>query len=532
MLPSSDAQAAGGVAHTRSAVQGAGALGPVFAALSAGLHLLVAGLGVLVAVRALEGDALNTAAALVVVGLFEAAYAGGILLRSRFAGGAAGVPGRDPALRRARRAALLWLSTLTLLWAILVVLVPDAAFLVFPLFFLCLHLLPRWWGPAAVVAAALVSVGALAGHRGLTVGGITGPLLGAAVAIAIGLGYSALFREVRERQRLLEELLAAQARLADSQRLAGVQSERTRMAAELHDTVAQGLSSIQLLLSAAERRMDAAEAASGGAAASAVALVSPAPASHAVPVPPAAPLEPAPASPVAPSQGPGRAEIALAKRTAADSLAEARAFIRALSSPTLAVRALPDALERLCTSADATADAHVRFRADGAPHILPRAAETTLLRIVQGALGNAVAHARAAGIVVTLTYLERGAAVDIVDDGVGFDPTAVRPPAETGSFGLGMMRKRAEEAGGRLVVESAPGRGTAVSAVLEELVEEGTGPAAGEAGICAGEAGLDAGEAGGGGGEPGGGDGAPGRRDGAGEKGRGGRAATEAGGEE
>jgi signal transduction histidine kinase len=470
--------------HAESASpHAAGALAPIFATMSAGLHLLVAGLGVLVVVRALEGDAVSPGAAVVLTCLFEALYFAGVPLRARFERRAA-----DPRGARGMRAGLLWLSGLAVLWAVLVALAPDAAFLVFPLFFLCLHLLPGGWGPVAVLVSALVSVGALAAHRGLTVGGVTGPLVGAAAAIVIGLGYRALFREVHERQRLLDELLAAQSQLAESQRRSGIEAERTRMAAELHDTVAQGLSSIRLLLSAAERRMDAAAAPHAAAAQAGTQ-------EEARPAPPSGDgSEPRPElrpelRPESRSAAPGREEIALAKQTAAESLAETRAFIRALASPALAVRALPAALERLCASADATARAQVLFRTDGTPRELARAAETTLLRIVQGALGNAVAHAEAARIVVTLTYLSRGAAVDVVDDGIGFDPAGVRVPAESGSFGLGMMRQRAEEAGGRLEVESRPGAGTAVSAVFEDMSTTEADGAATETGEGAAEAG-------------------------------------------
>ncbi|GAA2098819.1 sensor histidine kinase [Brevibacterium salitolerans] len=474
--------------HAESASpHAAGALAPIFATMSAGLHLLVAGLGVLVVVRALEGDAVSPGAAVVLTCLFEALYFAGVPLRARFERRAA-----DPRGTRGMRAGLLWLSGLAVLWAVLVALAADAAFLVFPLFFLCLHLLPGGWGPVAVLVSALVSVGALAAHRGLTVGGVTGPLVGAAAAIVIGLGYRALFREVHERQRLLDELLAAQSQLAESQRRSGIEAERTRMAAELHDTVAQGLSSIRLLLSAAERRMDVAAAPHAAAAqAGTQEEARPAPPSGdgSEPRPELRPESRPDPRPESRSAAPGREEIALAKQTAAESLAETRAFIRALASPALAVRALPAALERLCASADATARAQVLFRTDGTPRELARAAETTLLRIVQGALGNAVAHAEAARIVVTLTYLSRGAAVDVVDDGIGFDPAAVRVPAESGSFGLGMMRQRAEEAGGRLEVESRPGAGTAVSAVFEDMPTTEADGAATEAGEGAAEAG-------------------------------------------
>ena len=71
-------------------------------------------------------------------------------------------------------------------------LTPDAAYLVFPLFFLYLHLLGRAGGPVAIVAATAVAVVALGLHGGWSVGGVVGPVVGAGVALLIGLGYLSL----------------------------------------------------------------------------------------------------------------------------------------------------------------------------------------------------------------------------------------------------------------------------------------------------------------------------------------------------
>lgn len=389
----------------------------VSVALQWGLHALIVGLGLLVVVRALSGDAIHPGAAIALTAAFEALYVIGAVLAGRFA-----------------RLRLVWVAALVVLWLGTLVLAPDAAFLAFPLFFLCFHLLRGWWGPLSVLALALAAIAGLAFHRGLTVGGVTGPLVGAAVAVAIGLGVRTLVREVRARERLVTRLLTAQTRLAETERAAGVDAERTRMAAELHDTVAQGLSSIQLLLSAAERRMG----------------------------PDVAGLD----------------EIALAKSSAGSALAETRAFIRALNSPKLAAATLSDALARVVSETGSEA-AQVReatmlagpadftFRTSGTARPLPRPVETTILRIVQGALGNAVTHAHASRVLVTLAYGHERIAVDIADDGRGFDPSAVRPSGESDSFGLDVMRARARAVGGTLTVDSRPGEGTTVRAVFD-----------------------------------------------------------------
>ena len=97
--------------------------------------------------------------------------------------------------------------SLTVLWIGTTVLAPDGAFLVFPLFFLVLHLLPDWWGPAGVFALALIAITALAAHRGLSVGGVTGPLVGAGVAVAIGVGVSVIVISPLVRKLMHEDLI-------------------------------------------------------------------------------------------------------------------------------------------------------------------------------------------------------------------------------------------------------------------------------------------------------------------------------------
>jgi CheY-like chemotaxis protein len=91
---------------------------------------------------------------------------------------------------------------------------------------------------------------------------------------------------------------------------------------------------------------------------------------------------------------------------------------------------------------------------------LPLAAETALFRIAQGALANAIAHANASQIQVTLGATTVCVTLTIADDGIGFDATGVRPGRA--SWGLAIMRERAEGVGANLSILSAPGRGTRV----------------------------------------------------------------------
>ncbi|MGI5204874.1 sensor histidine kinase [Spirillospora sp. CA-108201] len=324
--------------------------------------------------------------------------------------------------------ARLWLALLTAAWAGLALSSPDFVWLAFPLFFLYLHLLPL---PAALPGVALLTgaaIGAVAWHGGgVTLAEVLGPSVGASVATLMALAYRALYRESEQRRRLIEDLVRTRERLLRAEADAARLTERERLAREIHDTLAQGMSSIILLLRAARRDLH-------GDLDAAV----------------------------------GRLEEA--EQAAAENLEEARNFVRELAPPALQRSSLPDALRRITESADARSAARIRFQVSGPPAELPVDHEVALLRIAQGALGNAAGHSGAENVGVTLTYLDDMVVLDVYDDGRGFDPAARggRPPgsgAGTG-YGLRAMRERARALGGALTVESAPREGTAVVASL------------------------------------------------------------------
>ena len=383
-------------------------LTPVFVGLRTGLHVLSAALLTLVVVRVLVVDGPRMPAALALSAAFAVLY----LLGAR-------VPAARPSRRVA--AGAVWITALTAAWIALLVLVPDAAYLVFPLFFLYLHVLPRVVGPVAVVVATLVAVVALGLHGGFTVGGVIGPLVGAGVALLIGLGYRALARESAEREELVAELIATRGLLAATEREQGVLTERARLAREIHDTVAQGLTSIQMLLHAAE---------------------------------------------AADGDRPGLEHIRLARATAADGLADTRRFIRELAPPSLDA-GLGAALGRL----------GAQWRREGlridvsvpvSDPPLPMAVQTALLRIAQGAVANVAQHADARSVEIGVAVTAAHATLTVRDDGAGFDPARVGDgTGTTDSFGLRAMAQRVEQLGGRLDVDSAPGRGTTITAILE-----------------------------------------------------------------
>lgn len=383
-------------------------LTPVFVGLRIGLHALVVTLLTLVLVRILLTNAPLMPVELALVAAFAVVYVLGARIQRMTA-------------RRRRVAGALWVTALTIVWAALMVLVPEAAYLVFPLFFLYLHVLPRVAGPAAVVLSTAIAVLALGLHGGFTLGGVVGPLVGAAVAMLIGLGYRALAREAAEREALVAELVSTRDRLAATEREQGMLAERARLAREIHDTVAQGLSSIQMLLHAAE---------------------------------------------AADGERPGLEHIRLARATAAEGLADTRRFIRELAPPTLD-DGLGPALVRLGRrwSRD---DLPVEVEVPASDAGLSMDSQIALLRIAQGAVANAVQHADADRIHLRLAVDRTRATLTVEDDGVGFDLSHIEPARGSDSFGLQAMAERVEQLEGTLLVESSLGAGTTVTVTLEE----------------------------------------------------------------
>ncbi|NDZ79246.1 sensor histidine kinase [Streptomyces sp. SID10853] len=397
------------------------ALTPALLVLRLCLHLLMAGLLVLAAARALTDHTANAPAVVTAAAVMGAVYAAGTLW---------------PSVRSSRPSAALWLGVLGLAWLGLLVVSPDGLWVAFPLYFLQLHLLPVRWSVPVVVVTAGAAIAAYVGHgAALNPGAFIGPLLGAAVAVATVLGYQVLYRESESRRRLIEELISTRAELAEAERTAGTLAERERLAREIHDTLAQGLSSIQLLLRAAGRTL--------------------------------------------PADAPAAAHIEQARQAAQDNLAEARRFVRALSPPALEHGSLAAALDRLCTGGPGP---RVRFSTSGTPVELPTPYEVALLRIAQSALANTVQHAGASRAEITLSFMETAVALDVVDDGSGFDPLSAGAASGDAGFGLPAMRSRVESLGGTFAVESTPGQGTAVAVTLplpeseEAPTSEGVSP--------------------------------------------------------
>ncbi|WP_313677751.1 sensor histidine kinase [Corynebacterium stationis] len=317
---------------------------------------------------------------------------------------------------------LAWLIALTVVWIADILVASAGIYLLFVLFFLYLRVLGMVWGSISVIFGTAVSVG-IQIPQGLTFGGVMGPVVSALVTVAIFYAFTRLHEINTERTALIRELMETREQLAETERAAGVAGERQRIAHEIHDTLAQGLSSIQMLLHAANRDLDGD-----------INVVK------------------------------ARERIGLARQTAADNLQEARAMIAALQPAALSQTSLVGALDRMAQGFAAAADLNIEVEADGEVTQLPMKLEAVLLRIAQGAVGNVAKHAQATRARITVSYSDDAVRVDIVDNGVGFDVKAVESrPAGLGHIGLAAMKRRAEEVSGEVVIESSPGNGTAVS---------------------------------------------------------------------
>lgn len=234
-----------------------------------------------------------------------------------------------------------------------------------------------------------------------------------------------------ERTPLLA-LLASQATLAVrnaraylySEELA-IGEERSRIAREIHDGVAQSLAFCALQLDIVGRQI---------------------------------PKDPAKAA-----QG-----VKEASNLLREQIREVRRSIFALRPIDLERYGLLETLRRYVTDFGEQHGIKASLEVGGEIHLAP-GDEAVIFRIVQESLNNVAKHARAGQVVVTLQGGERSVALTIQDDGQGFDPQAVSGRVSSaGGLGLTQMRERIESRGGRYRVESTPGQGTRVEASLPQ----------------------------------------------------------------
>jgi signal transduction histidine kinase len=234
-------------------------------------------------------------------------------------------------------------------------------------------------------------------------------------AIGLGLWFHVAMRRAEEHVLLLGKLHAAQAQLALTNHEAGVLAERERLAREIHDTLAQGFTSVVMQAQAATAALD---------------------------------LE---------DEAAVRERLHVVEETARDNLAEARALVAAFAPVALQDASLPQALGRLGSRFAEETGLAVTVEADQVGALSPTV-EVVLLRAAQEAFANVRRHARARSVVVRLGQAEKEVTLTVSDDGRGFGPDV------TDGFGLAGMRERVRSAGGTLAVGPGDDGGTILCA--------------------------------------------------------------------
>jgi signal transduction histidine kinase len=314
--------------------------------------------------------------------------------------------------------ATIYLAGLVVLFAIAQSQTANAWVLAFGLVPMCFHVTTARRALAFVVIINVIG-GALEAWRNPGLAGVLTALGIAAFAIAFAYVYSRWMARVIEqsldRAALIEQLEATRAELAAAHHEAGVQAERHRLAGEIHDTLAQGFTSIVTLLQAGQASLDAAS--------------------------------------------PARRHLDLALVTARENLAEARTLVTALTPAMLEAGTLGDTVRRVTSTTGAQAGIEAHAEVTGTARRLPTGTEVVLLRVCQEALANVRKHAGARQVRVRLCYAGAAVRLTVTDDGKGFDPGGA-----TGGYGLTGMRDRVGQVGGTVEVASVPGRGTEVSA--------------------------------------------------------------------
>jgi signal transduction histidine kinase len=153
-----------------------------------------------------------------------------------------------------------------------------------------------------------------------------------------------------------------------------------------------------------------------------------------------------------------------AEQTAREGLDEARRIIWDVRPEFLENASLVESIERVAARWSVESAIEVAVAVTGTPCSLASPVEVALLRISQEALNNIKKHSHARHVNLTLSYMSDRLALDVADDGQGFDP------AQRGrGFGLKSMRERAEELGGELSIESEQGKGTKIAVTIPIL---------------------------------------------------------------
>lgn len=306
--------------------------------------------------------------------------------------------------------------------------------------------LPGWWAYLGVgVAAAVTLLGVPPSPAPVQETAIG---FGAAALVAVAGGsIRALESETLRRKAALADLQRTHAELQDAlarnmdlqerlqaeARESGVAAERTRLAGEIHDTLAAGLGGIVSQLEALDAGLAAGH--------------------------------------------PLRRRVRSSLQLARETLQEARRSVRALRPRALANGTLSGAVSDAVARFERDHAVAVQWQVDGQETPLREPVAIALVRSADEALANVARHAAATSVHVTLSYLGDTVVLDVSDNGVGYPGPGGRPgtPSSNGpgtGHGLQIMRERAAALGGRMEVESTPGHGTTVTVLVP--LEPGT----------------------------------------------------------
>jgi signal transduction histidine kinase len=356
---------------------------------------------------------------------------------------------RRPPLASEPRLGAVYVVGLLALMAVLVHLSPMYGFQAFAGYshsFMYLRGRRRWAGVlgTAVIAAYSQLGGGLITEftPGVIAGWAAIALVNAGVAGAFTYFGTLSAQQSQRRREIIVELNAANTRLWETleenaglhvqllaqAREAGMIDERARLAREIHDTIAQGLTGIVT-------QLEAAGAADGDPELR-------------------------------------RRHIDTASALARESLTEARRSVDALAPGQLAEAQLPDAIADMAKTWAESAGVELILDTTGDPRPLLPELEVTLFRMAQEALTNVGKHADATRVGLTLSYMDDVVVLDVRDDGRGFAPVDTPQPAGGSGFGLAAMEQRVRRVSGTLTVESAPGDGAALSASVPAIPAE------------------------------------------------------------
>lgn len=246
-----------------------------------------------------------------------------------------------------------------------------------------------------------------------------------------------ILSDSEEKQRLIDQLQAAQDDLAAAERREGVLAERSRLARDIHDTLAQGYIGVIMHLEAADS--------------------------------------------VRATQ-PDKAEFHLkqAEEVARVGLRQARQVVNDLRPDLLETHQnTADALRTVVENWSHSNGITATFNENGTSNSIHPETELTLLRTTQEGLANILKHAQADHVQVTLSWIGAQVVLDIEDNGVGFDFDVEAsldqqnnlPEGFSGGFGLKSIKERVTESAGELFVESDPAEGTTLSIILPIVLD-------------------------------------------------------------